>query len=933
MTANEGSHMRSVLRGWLFTLSLLLLQLQPVGAQSPPPVDWLVDPSSFKAEVSVDTKDRELTIQNSLVRRVLRLAPNAATVDYKNLVTGEQLLRATGPEARVTINGTEFLVGGLEGQPVLNYLKADWIESLRAIPHAYQFAQWKEEPLAPRLAWKKRPKWLSHDLPWPPPGKQVMLRFVPPSGAPKLVGKVLFEEPFRDKLDEQWKTRVSKTHERSSFNNEGKLGEIYALPDAAVYADRPWPAEGATVEMTFDAGDDELSNAWGPGLALIAPDRTVAVVARPNQQRFEVDGRILDTQFDRSLPCTLRIRWEAGQAVCEAKQQGDVFQLLATVEMPKAPQTLHVGKVGRGGSGEDFPGVKGDKLVRCHIRHVLVRGPEPVERPRPAQRTDLPEVEVRYAVYDGLPLIEKWLTVRNTTDKTIRVNKTVVETLRVQENESATEPNINWELSSLYVETDYAYLAMNGKAANQHSVKWLPDKKYETQVNYPLETPCLLEVAPEFGPDTDVGVGKELTSIRCFELFRDGTDRERRGLAQRRMYRTIAPWTQENPVMVHLISDNPDAIRKIVDQGAEVGVEMIILSFGSGMNMESRDLAYQTRYKAVAEYALSKGIVIGAYSLLASRGAATAEDNCRGGRVRYGTMPCLGAKWGQEYLAQLQKFLTNTGFGILEHDGSYPGDTCAATDHPGHHGLDDSQWVQYQAIAGFYKWCRSEGIYLNIPDWYYLSGGSKCAMNYKETNWSLPRNEQEIIERQNIYDGTWEKTASMGWMFVPLTQYHGGGAAATIEPLHEHLDHYEARLSNLFGAGVQACYRGPRIYDTEETKALVKKWISFYKQHRAVLDADLVHLRRPDGRDWDGFVHVHPQGPEKALAFFYNPLGEAIEREIRVPLHYAGLADRAQVAIEDAAPSTVQLDKHDTATLRIRVPARGRTWVLFTAAH
>jgi hypothetical protein len=275
--------------------------------------------------------------------------------------------------------------------------------------------------------------------------------------------------------------------------------------------------------------------------------------------------------------------------------------------------------------------------------------------------------------------------------------------------------------------------------------------------------------------------------------------------------------------------------------------------------------------------------------------------------------------------------MTNTGFGILEHDGSYPGDTCAATDHPGHRGLEDSQWVQFQAIANFYKWCRAEGIYLNIPDWYYLNGGSKCAMNYKETNWSLPRNEQEIIERQNIFDGTWEKTSSMGWMFVPLTQYHGGGAAATIEPLHEHLDHYEARLSNLFGAGVQACYRGPRIYDTDETKALVKKWISFYKKHRAVLDSDMIHLGRPDGRDWDGFVHVNPQSKEPALAFFYNPLGEAIEREIRVPLHYAGLTDRAQATIENAAPNIVALDKQDTATLRVRIPARGRTWVLFTS--
>ena len=54
----------------------------------------------------------------------------------------------------------------------------------------------------------------------------------------------------------------------------------------------------------------------------------------------------------------------------------------------------------------------------------------------------------------------------------------------------------------------------------------------------------------------------------------------------------------------------------------------------------------------------------------------------------------------------------------------------------------------------------------------------------------------------------------------------------------------------------------------------------------------MIHMRRPDGRDWDGFVHVNPQGREKALAFFYNPLAEAITREIRVPLHYAGLVGK-----------------------------------------
>jgi hypothetical protein len=916
---------------FLALLSPLAQQLAAQQAAPQPPVDWLVNPAPFKATIREDQARQELVLENGLFRRTLRLAPNAATVDYQSLVTGEQLLRAVGPEAKVTLNGEEFAIGGLEGQPVQNYLKAEWIDNLRPIPNAYQFAGWQEEPLAARFAWKKRPEWLSRDLPWPPPGKQVVLRFLPPTeGGRELQGEVMFEEPFVNKLVEGWKITASDKHERTSFENEGKPGEIYALPDTAVYAERAWPADAASVEVTLDTGDDTLSNAWGPGLALLAPDRAVTMVVRPNQQCYEVNGQVLDEKFDRTQPITLRIRLEKGQAICDGRQGKDSFKSIARVDCPQRPTIFRVGKVGRNGAGQDYPDVQGDNLVRSHISRVTFRAAEPTDQVA-APRRALPEIQIRYAIYDGLPLLEKWLVVKNGTDQPVRVNRTIVETLKVHENESATESNIHWELPSLYVETDYAFLAMNGKSANKQAVKWLPDPSYKTQVSYPLETPCLLEVAPEFGPEVDVAPGDALTSIRSFELLRDGTDRERRGLAQRRMYRTIAPWTQENPVMVHLISSDPTAIRRIIDQGAEVGVEMIILSFGSGLNMENRDPNYQAIYKDVADYARRKGIVIGAYSLLASRGAATAADNCRGGRVRYGVMPCLGAQWGQDYLAQLKSFMNNTGFAILEHDGSYPGDTCACEDHPFHRGLADSQWVQFQAISELYQWCRAEGIYLNVPDWYYLNGSNKCAMNYKETNWSLPRAEQEIIERQNIFDGTWEKTASMGWMFVPLTQYHGGGAAATIEPLHEHLDHYEARLSNLFGAGVQACYRGPRIYDTDATKALVKKWIAFYKQHRQVLDADIIHLRRADGRDWDGFVHVNPQGTEKALAFFYNPLAEAIEREIRVPLHYAGLSQRAQVSQEGTPAEVVLLDKTDTATLKVKIAARSRTWFSFHA--
>ena len=262
----------------------------------------------------------------------------------------------------------------------------------------------------------------------------------------------------------------------------------------------------------------------------------------------------------------------------------------------------------------------------------------------------------------------------------------------------------------------------------------------------------------------------------------------------------------------------------------------------------------------------------------------------------------------------------------LENDGSYPGDPCASTSHSGHKGYLDSQWQQWKKINRFYRWCRANGVYLNVPDWYFLSGSNKTPMGYVETNWSLPRAYQEIIERQNIYDGTWQKTPSMGFMFVPLTQYHGGGEAATIEPLNEHLDHYETRLRNLFGAGVQACYRGPRLYDTDATKELVNKWVSFYKKYRRILDSDIIHLRRPDGQDWDGIMHVNPALKQKGFISVYNPLDVPIRKEIRIPLYYTGLTDKVTVKEQDQNSKVYVLERDYSVTIPIDIPAKGYNW-------
>ncbi|MCX6380380.1 MAG: alpha-galactosidase [Armatimonadetes bacterium] len=540
------------------------------------------------------------------------------------------------------------------------------------------------------------------------------------------------------------------------------------------------------------------------------------------------------------------------------------------------------------------------------------------------------KVSVHYELYDGIPLISKWLTLENKTGKPVRLKNFTSEILAAAEYESIVERVGQWGHPNIHVESDYAFIGMDPKSSSK-AVFWVPDPQYTTQVNYLLQTPCQLECRPPLGPDMPVGIGETFETFRVWELVFDSEDRERKSLSLRRMYRTLAPWATENPILMHSRQSDPTSVKRVIDQCAEVGFEMVILSFGSGFDMENENPKYLAGIKALADYAHSKGIELGGYSLLASRRINDAEDAInpktgKPGDAIFGNSPCLESRWGQDYFRKMVAFLEKTGVDILEHDGSYPGDVCASTLHPGHQGLEDSQWRQWVKIRDFYHWCRGRGVYLNVPDWYFLSGSNKVAMGYREVNWSLPRDRQLVLARQNIYDGTWYKTSSMGWMFVPLVEYQGGGEAATLEPLHEHLDTYGTHLAQNFLSGVQACYRGPRLYDTEETKAVVKKWVTLYKKHRAILDSDVIHLRRPDGNDYDGLLHVNPNLSEKGFAVINNPLHTTLETTITLPLYYTGLVKEARVRHEGGAEKTYRLNAKNEIVITVKIPAQGLTW-------
>ncbi|HVZ57608.1 MAG TPA: hypothetical protein VG870_13175, partial [Chitinophagaceae bacterium] len=440
------------------------------------------------------------------------------------------------------------------------------------------------------------------------------------------------------------------------------------------------------------------------------------------------------------------------------------------------------------------------------------------------------------------------------------------------------------------------------------------------------------EIYPDKAPGILLHPGEEFRSPRTCELLMDSYDRERRGLAIRRMYRTVAPWTTENPIFMHLVSQNDQQVRDAVDQCRATGYEAVILSFGSHCNMEDSSAANLARWKKLADYAHAQGILIGGYSLFSSRRISDSDDVVDPVTGRpdaaafFGSAPCLGSRWGLGYLARLKRFLSATGFDLFENDGPYPGDVCASTSHPGHRGLEDSQWQQMELQKGLYRWCSERGIYVNAPDWYFMDGTNKIGLGYREVNFSLSRAQQKLLNRQNIYDGTWEKTPSMGWGFVPLTRYQGGGPEAILEPLSEHLSDYRQLMMQYYGAGVQACYRGPRLYDTDTTRQLVRSVIGWYKKYRRILNGDLIHLRRADGRDWDGWMHVDPQGSLRALVMVFNPLDQPITRDIRIPLHYAGLAGQAQVRQEEGPLILHRLDAQGVMNLHVTLQAGSYSW-------
>ena len=562
-------------------------------------------------------------------------------------------------------------------------------------------------------------------------------------------------------------------------------------------------------------------------------------------------------------------------------------------------------------------------------------------------------ISVVYEMYPGIPLVTKWIAVgsNGTAAAGVTVDSVVAESVRLSGpytscalgEQSPLTSTWTAPASLLYVATDQAHgtriaFEVDGAA-----------------VSDPGAVECVLQTTYETGPgvvlrggaapahmlySTRVGAGvAEFVSFRTFELVLDSRDAERTALATKRLFRLWAPWTTENPVFFHITDTTPDGFKNEVDQAVAVGFEMVIYSFGSGFNLESGDAAYIAQIKAQIDYAKSKGIEVGGYDLIClDRGNGGYGGNvgdqwdavAADGKTLKADA-CFASGWVDKLNTLAYGFIDGAGLSMLETDGPYGGGDCASKNHSHHMQESDAIYHQTMVQASWYAGLRVKNVYINQPDHYYFQGGQRCGLGYNEDQYSLPRWQDVTVSRQTVYDQTYAKIPTSAWMFVPLVDYHGGGADAAFEPMSKHLAEYEFALAQYLGAGIAAIYRGSRLFDAPSAQALVAKWVGIYKTYRDIIISDIIHLRRPDGQSIDGFMHANALLPlNRGFAVFFNPTLFTLTQNVTLPLYYTGLDAAAAVSREGAPPVTLPLARDYSVTVSLTMAPQTVTWFVIT---
>lgn len=488
------------------------------------------------------------------------------------------------------------------------------------------------------------------------------------------------------------------------------------------------------------------------------------------------------------------------------------------------------------------------------------------------------KVQVRYELYDGIPVMMKQVTLQNDGKEKVMVDNISTEILEITKNRD-----------TLFLDSDY------------DSTTDFIGLRFEAYAkNYARYRFHILEVAPLYKMNVALAAGETLSSITAFELLHGADYYEQRLIEVKAMYRVIAPWCTDNVTFFHLIANSSRAIRKAVDQCAQTGIEMVIQSFGSGVNMESGSIRYLSRIKKAYDYGHANGVRMGAYTLAYVKNYRPVKGDEALNHDGSHICRCLATEWANGYMKKVLRFIDRTGADAVEIDGPYGMMLCAGGKSHLHDDFTDSQYKQWKAaVVDWYRELKRRGVYINAPDWHFLNGTNRSGVGYEEIAFSEHRQEQLVTSRIYYYKGTFSKNPSQGWGFVPLNVYHGGGKDAQFFPTAQNHAEFDWAMAQLTAAGVWPTLRGKRVYDSETGRQIMKKWVQVYKKYRAVLNGITVHFLPPRisaGNPtrttcMDAIMNQIPYGDVRGFLMVFNQTDSERTEELTLPVYYTGLTN------------------------------------------
>eukprot|EP00039_Didymoeca_costata_P032421 m.37766 g.37766 ORF g.37766 m.37766 type:complete len:774 (-) comp9349_c0_seq2:28-2349(-) len=439
--------------------------------------------------------------------------------------------------------------------------------------------------------------------------------------------------------------------------------------------------------------------------------------------------------------------------------------------------------------------------------------------------------------------------------------------------------------------------------------------------------------------------------------------------------------------------------KNMIKQAAEVGAELVMFvqnmneTWRSTVGVEFQTQENITWMKDIVDYGKGLGLQVGLYQLLKNARSASAYNQaapnnaeilprawwdvmdappplgtgetchehagCKGGGSGCCAL-CASNDFYDEMEATMLEFWDKTGILAVDQDGAESAQACANESHKGHHGVNDSLTTQWERVqTTFHRYLNRGGFIHGMPGHFIDGGQSKVPGGYDEMTFSLPRwrwihrQRQRMIADPQGRDQTMPN--AMRFMITPFVPYHpsevegdcwippckfkpvsGYESSATLEPLDEHLVELEWALSNTYGTGVITNLRGYRMYQSNASKAIVVKWISFFKKYRQILVADFTTLNWSNETGYDAVLHWAPEGyypdiKERGLIVVWNTLNTSMTYSMAAPLYFSGLTTSALVREKEGTPKLYSLDANFTTNITVVMEPLAITYFVIEA--